>query len=78
MEFFSSEIGVAIAWICTVLSFLFGFIKSKENKKLKIEIKQFQDIRKTAIIDNSKDDVTQNGKKNIYTKINNGGMNIKM
>jgi hypothetical protein len=88
MNFFSSDIGVAIAWICSVLGFLFGFVKMNENSKLKIEIngiKQANNVLtnkieslKAGIVDQSNNEVTQSGEKNIYNKQVTGGMNVKM
>jgi len=83
IEFFSSQIGVTIAWICTVLSFIFGVFKTIENRKLKLEINQFKnknqvDNLTSEVADLSSDDVIQNGEKNIYTKNNSGGMSIHM
>ncbi|MEJ2765617.1 hypothetical protein VV869_16820 [Photobacterium sp. MCCC 1A19761] len=35
MDFFSSEIGITISWICTVLGFLYGFKKDKDYRVVK-------------------------------------------
>ncbi|NKI18171.1 hypothetical protein HCU74_12215 [Spongiibacter sp. KMU-166] len=75
IEFVKSDIGVTLAWVCTVGSTLFAVISSKKNKKLKIQIGE---ITKNSIVDNSQDSVTQNGQKNVYTKNNSGGMKIDM
>ncbi|WP_083003172.1 hypothetical protein [Halomonas sp. GT] len=75
IEFVKSDIGVTLAWICTVGSTFFAVIKSKKNKQLKIKISE---INNNSSIDNSQDRVTQNGQKNVYTKRNSGGMKIDM
>ncbi|MCU1784456.1 hypothetical protein NTD80_17020 [Pseudomonas sp. 13B_2.1_Bac1] len=73
-EFFKSDIGLAISWICTVGSVAFGFFKLRENKKLKVKIKRLEvNVNKMG-----NDSVSQSGGGNIYTKQNSGGMNIKM
>ena len=75
IEFVKSDIGVTLAWLCTVGSTLFAVITSKKNKQLKIEIGE---ITKNLTVDNSQDSVMQNGQKNVYTKNNSGGMKIDM
>ncbi|ALS33067.1 MULTISPECIES: hypothetical protein [Gammaproteobacteria] len=75
IEFVKSDIGVTLAWLCTVGSTLFAVIASKKNKQLKIKIGE---ITKNSTVDNSKDSVMQNGQKNVYTKTNSGGMKIDM
>ena len=75
IEFVKSDIGVTLAWICTVGSTLFAVITSKKNRQLKIKIGE---INNNSATDNSQDSVTQNGQKNVYTKSNSGGMNIDM
>ena len=75
IEFIKSDIGVTLAWICTVGSTLFAVITSKKNRQLKIKIGE---INNNSATDNSQDSVTQNGQKNVYTKSNSGGMNIDM
>lgn len=70
IEFVKSDVGVALAWICTVGSTLFAIITSKKNKKLK--------IKNSSTVDNSQDSVVQSGQKNVYTKRNSGGMRIDM
>lgn len=76
-EFFKSDIGVSIAWICTVLSTALAITTKNENRKLKASIKN---ITKNTL-SNAKDSsttVNQSGEKNVYTKHNSGGMNIHM
>ncbi|MGK0307254.1 MAG: hypothetical protein ACI8RP_000205 [Urechidicola sp.] len=88
MDFFTSEIGSGIAWICTVIGFIYGFIKSKNNRELKVEITNLKSKNQTLnnnvdnltaeIADFSNNDVTQNGEKNVQTNTNTGGMTINM
>jgi len=88
MDFFSSDLGIAIAWICTVLSFLFGLIKSKETQKIKLKLSSTVENKqnlennieqlKAKVVDLSNNEVNQTGEKNIYTKTNSGGMKIEM
>jgi|GEM_PF-7025574 hypothetical protein len=75
IEFVKSDVGVALAWICTVGSTLFAIITSKKNKKLKIKNSE---IINSSTVDNSQDSVVQSGQKNVYTKRNSGGMRIDM
>ncbi|OOF17879.1 hypothetical protein BZG84_06145 [Salinivibrio sp. PR932] len=75
IEFVKSDIGVTLAWLCTVGSTVFAVITSKKNKQLKIKIGE---ITKNSTVDNSQDSVMQNGQKNVYTKNNSGGMKIDM
>ncbi|RCE18959.1 hypothetical protein [Aeromonas caviae] len=75
IEFVKSDIGVTLAWVCTVGSTLFAVITSKKNKQLKIKIGE---IINNSTVDNSQDSVVQNGQRNIYTKNNSGGMKIDM
>ncbi len=75
IEFVKSDIGVTLAWVCTVGSTLFAVITSKKNKQLKIKIGE---ITNNSAVDNSQDSVVQNGQKNVYTKNNSGGMKIDM
>lgn len=75
IEFVKSDIGVTLAWVCTLGSAFFAVITSKKNKQLKIKIGE---ITKNSTVDNSMDSVMQNGQKNVYTKNNSGGMKIDM
>lgn len=74
-EFILSDIGVGIAWLCTVGSAVYSFITRKKNKSLILEIQNLQNIVSS---DGGHDSVTQIGEKSIYTKNNSGGMDIKM
>ncbi|GEB70089.1 hypothetical protein PC2016_1664 [Pseudoalteromonas carrageenovora] len=73
IEFVKSDIGVSLAWLCSVGSTIYAIFSSKKNKELKIKIQQI-----TNNTDNSKDSVNQHGQKNVYTKNNSGGMKIDM
>lgn len=75
LDFFKSDIGIGIAWICTVGSTIYAMLKQSEVKVLKLKIKNY---KSNVGIDNGQDAVTQNGDKSIYTKHNSGGMNIHM
>lgn len=75
IEFIKSDIGVTLAWLCTVGSTVFSVITSKKNKKLKVKIGE---ITSNSEMDNSQDSIMQNGQKNVYTKNNSGGMKIDM
>jgi hypothetical protein len=75
IELVKSDVGVTLAWLCSVGSAAFAIFKRKENKALKIKVKNLTNIVTT---DNSQDIVNQDGQKNVYTKNNSGGMNIKM
>lgn len=74
LEFAKSDLGVAIAWLCTVGSVFIGLLKARENRLLKQKITNIL----SSNIENSHDSVSQKGDKNIYTKTNTGGMNINM
>lgn len=88
MEFFTSEIGSTIAWVCTVLGFIYGFLQTKSKRKLKVKIQNLQIENKTLntsvinlnskIADFSKNEITQTGEKNVQTNTNTGGMTINM
>lgn len=75
IEFVKSDIGVTLAWVCTVGSTLFAVITASKNKQLKIKIGE---IKNNSTVDSSQDSVVQKGQKNVYTKNNSGGMEIKM
>lgn len=70
MDFFSSDLGVAIAWIFGVLGSIFGIFQKNVNRKLKIKLQNSTELNSNS--------VSQAGEKNIYTQQNSGGMNIKM
>lgn len=72
-DFVKSDIGVALAWICTVGSTISAIVMRNKNKDLRLQIKNFRDN-----IDNSQDKITQHGEKSIYTKNNSGDINIDM
>lgn len=74
-SFIKSDVGVLIAWLCTVGSVIYALIKGRENKSLKMKI---ESIEQNNTTDNGSDSIIQSGDKNVYTKHNSGGMNIKM
>lgn len=85
MEFIKSDIGVAIAWLTGVVGFIYAFLQKQECKQLKIKmtnlVQQKFDVQSKmniGSIRDGEDSVVQTGDKNIYTKNNSGGMNIKM
>lgn len=85
MGFISSDFGVAISWFCGVAGFVYGFFQKKEAQRIRIEMNTLIDQVKikqssggAAMVDGGGDSVLQTGGKNIYTKNNSGGMNIKM
>ncbi|TYT74051.1 hypothetical protein [Desulfobotulus mexicanus] len=75
LDFLKSDIGVGIAWLCTVGSTAYSIIKRRENKSLKLKMQKLENI---VSIDNGQDTVAQYGEKSLYTKHNSGGMNINM
>lgn len=85
MDFFRSDIAVAIAWICGVAGFIYALIQKQANNTLKLELQNCQNQLvslqsrvNTVETDASRNDVHQAGEKNVYTKQNIGGMNINM
>lgn len=85
MEFFSSDIAVAIAWICGIAGFIYGLMQKQSNNNLKIELRNCQNLvqsmqnsMNTVENEASRNEVHQAGTKNVYTKRNSGGMIIKM
>lgn len=75
LDFFKSDLGVGIAWVCTVGSVIYSVFKRQENKTLLQKI----ELNETNIsIDEGQDTVTQKGGGNVYTKHNSGGMKIDM
>lgn len=78
LDFIKSDLGVAIAWLCTVISAIYGYVKRVENKRLKIEITNIQNQVNTDVSVESKDEVNQKGKSNVYTKKVTGNVNIDM
>lgn len=88
MKFFTSDLGLAIAWIATTGSFLFAIYVHFRNRELqatiiemKIENNTYkQKIEELNLITQTTENrsVTQTGEKNIYTEKNSGGMKINM
>lgn len=75
IEFIKSDIGVTLAWVCTLGSTLLTVITLKKNKRLKIKI---DETTNNSTVDNSQDSVIQSGQNNVYTKNNSGGIKIDM
>ena len=75
ISFIKSDLGVGIAWLCTVCSCIYALLKASENKTLKFKITKLESSIK---IESNQETVNQNGDKNVYTKSNAGGMNINM
>lgn len=78
MKFFSSDVAVAIAWICGIAGFIYGFVQKQANNNLKVKLQNLQNSMNKIQTDSSQNEVHQTGEKNVYTKQNSGGMNIKM
>ena len=85
LDFIKSDLGVAISWFCGVAGFAYGFFQKKETQRVRMEMNVLINqakIKKTSenleVVDGGGDSVSQVGDKNIYTKNNSGGMNIKM
>lgn len=74
IDFFKSDIGVSISWLCTVIGTAFGLFKAKESRALRIKIKTLE-VRLENL---GNDNVTLSGDRNVYTKKNSGGMTINM
>ena len=72
-DFIKSDVGISIAWISSIVSTALAITQSNKNRKLKKQINN-----STTNTDKSQDNLTQIGEKNIYTKTNNGDMNINM
>jgi len=77
INFINSPIGVSIAWILTVIGFIYGILKRKECNQLKLEVDKISNDYQ-QILDQSNNEVNQNGEKNIYNKNVSGGMKIEM
>jgi hypothetical protein len=84
MAFFSSDIGVAIAWLCGVAGFVYAFVQKQANISLQVQLQDSQNqvlnLKNSMNVENdaSKNAVSQAGEKNVYTKTNAGGMTINM
>ena len=78
MDFFSSDVAVAIAWICGVAGFAYGLRQKLANMNLRVKLTSLQNSFNTVETDASQNEVHQTGEKNVYTKQNSGGINIKM
>ncbi len=79
LEFAKSDLGVGIAWACTVFSTLYAIYTTYRSKDMAKKIVSLNKIiDKSQTIDQGDDTVMQNGQKNVYTKNNSGGMKINM
>lgn len=88
MSFFTSTVGVGIAWAATVGSFIFAIYTHIQNGSLKKKVLNLTSINtnnenkikslQLALDDNSTKVVSQTGDKNVYTEKNTGGMKISM
>jgi hypothetical protein len=77
LQLFTSDLAVAIAWLCTVGSTLYSLILKRENSRLKLTISNTtQTLDQSS--ENSLRSVTQNADKAVYTEKNVGDMNINM
>ncbi|OOF20541.1 hypothetical protein [Salinivibrio sp. IB872] len=86
LGWFSSPLGGAIAWVCTVSGFIYAFIQQSAKNKFKIkceklEIKNYKleqkiiSIQSNSTHDNLQD-VKQEGETNINTGVLNGDFNL--
>ena len=85
VNFVKSDLGIAISWLCGVAGFIYGFIQRKEVVRIRLGMtssisntKVQQKSEGANMIDGGGDSVNQSGEKNVYTKNNSGGLNIKM
>ena len=86
LTWFSSPLGSTIAWICTVIGFIYALVQQNAKNKFKIkckklEIKNYKLEQKIiSIQDNSthgnQQDVDQKGKTNINTGVLYGDFNL--
>lgn len=74
VEFFKSDVGVSISWLCTVIGTVFGIVKAKENKELRVKVGALE----VKLESMGNDNVALSGDGNVYTKRNSGGMTINM
>lgn len=85
VNFVKSDLGVAISWACGVAGFIYGFIQRREVSRIKIKLHSVvannemqQKSGDASLTDGGGDSVNLSGEKNVYTKNNSGGINIKM
>ncbi|NOI23455.1 hypothetical protein [Vibrio mediterranei] len=86
LAWFSSPFGVAIAWVCTVVGFIYALAQQNEKNKFKIkceklETKNYKLEQKIISIQNNsthgnQQDVKQEGNTNINTGVLNGDFNL--
>jgi len=80
LKFFGSDVGVGIAWCCTVGSALYAFLLKKEITTLKLTINN-KTVKSAAVdksIDNSTKNTNQTAEKLVNTEKNTGDINITM
>lgn len=86
LAWFSSPLGVAIAWVCTVVGFVYALLQRDEKNKLKIETETLEaknyELKQqiTTITNNSthgnQQDVKQKGTTNINAGVMHGDVNL--
>ncbi|MBC7008124.1 hypothetical protein BIZ38_06570 [Pseudoalteromonas sp. BZK2] len=86
LAWFSSPLGVAIAWVCSVVGLIYALIQQRAKNELKIkceklETNNYKLEQKIISIENNstqgnQQDVKQEGKTNINTGVMNGDFNL--
>jgi hypothetical protein len=86
LEWFSSPLGVAIAWVCTVVGFVYALVQRDSKNKLKVECETLEtnnfELKQqiTNIQNNSthgnQQDVKQDGTTNINAGVMHGDVNL--
>lgn len=86
LDWFSSPVGVAIAWFCSVVSLIFALLQRSEKNNLMIKCEKLDSSnylleQKIISIQNSNthgnlQDVKQKGETNINTGVLNGDFNL--
>lgn len=78
LSFFSSDIGVSIAWFASVGGFLYGLQQRSERIKVQKNYQKLENNMKSRRNEYKADGLNQQGEKNVYTQHNSGQMNIDM
>ena len=83
---FSSPLGVAIAWVCTVVGFVYALVQQSAKNKIKIKCKKLEHHnykleQKIISIQNNnihgnKQEIKQNGNTNINTGVLHGDLTL--
>lgn len=86
LAWFSSPLGVAIAWVCTIVGFIYALVQQSAKNRFKfkcekLETKNYELEQKIISIQNNstygnQQDVKQEGKTNISTGVLNGDFNL--